>query len=117
MTPNVLKMAGIRTHDLFAAFATLFCIAIYIISIECCAAIRLSFNPAHQRRSLLFLFRIGLKYIFRIGTLRGPLKASMPNRVFSFSRSVRASAARFVLVQNTKWGKIYQITTKYTKCP
>jgi hypothetical protein len=25
--------------------------------------------------------------------------------------------ARFFLVQNTKTGKIYQITTNYTKCP
>jgi hypothetical protein len=28
-----------------------------------------------------------------------------------------ARVARFFLVQNTKTGKIYQITTNYTKCP
>jgi hypothetical protein len=30
---------------------------------------------------------------------------------------VISRVARFFLVQNTKTGKIYQITTSYTKCP
>jgi hypothetical protein len=32
-------------------------------------------------------------------------------------RRGRAGVARFFLVQNTKAGKIYQITTKYTEWP
>jgi hypothetical protein len=51
-----------------------------------------------------------------ISSLGSVQKESSGLKVLSFQKSPEIGVARFVLAQNTKTGKIYQITTNYTKC-